>query len=226
MLCYVIIITMCYHRRTIRLNGFDYSNNGYYFVTICTKNRKNIFGEIVGARRDSPFNKNEILKIKLNKNGKIVNDIWKTLPDHNNVILDEFCIMPNHVHFVLGINNNQLKQNDLIKINDGVLGNGALDNKCGVIGNENGAMGINNKGESRLAPTTTQLGLVIGMFKTECTKQINKLNKTPGIQLFQRNYYEHIIRNEKEYLRIKEYIRLNPEMWWRDRNNLEGDLKI
>ncbi len=134
--------------------------------------------------------------MKLNQNGIIVNNIWKTLPDHNNVILDEFCIMPNHIHFILIIKNNGF-------INKGVL--------------------KNNKGESRLAPTKIKtLGWIIGMFKTECTKQINKLNKTPGIKLFQRNYYERIIRNEKEYLKIKEYIKLNSTMWERDRNNLEN----
>jgi REP element-mobilizing transposase RayT len=200
-----------YNRHSIRLNNFDYSNNGYYFVTICAHYRNNVFGEIVGARRDAPLiNKNKsplinennnplkinkdnifgnesndnLPKIKLNQNGKIINEIWKTLPNHHNVILDEFCIMPNHIHFILIIKNN-LNENN----------NGALEN--------------NNKGASRRAPT--QLGFVIGMFKTETTKQINKLNQTPGIQLWQRNYYEHIIRNEKEYLRIKEYIRGNPK---------------
>lgn len=170
---------MEYHRRSIRLDGFNYSENGYYFVTICAGNRGNVFGEIVGARRDSPKS------IKLNQNGKIINDVWKTLPEHNDVILDEFVIMPDHVHFILIIN---YKNNLLIK-NDGELIK-------------------TNMGASRRAPT---LGFIVGMFKTECTKQINKLNKTPGIQLWQRNYYERIIRNEKEYLMIKEYIKDNPK---------------
>lgn len=204
---------MKYHRRSIRLNDFDYSKNGYYFVTICAHYRNNVFGEIVGARRDAPLinknklplinennnplkiNKNNIFgnesndnlpKIKLNQNGKIINEIWKTLPDHHDVILDEFIIMPDHIHFILVIKNN-LNENN----------NGALEN--------------NTKGASRRAPTLKlTLGFVIGMFKTECTKRINKLNETPGIQIFQRNYYEHIIKNEKEYLRIKKYIKDNP----------------
>jgi REP element-mobilizing transposase RayT len=204
---------MYFNRRTIRLENFDYSNNGYYFVTICAQNRKNIFGEIVGARRDSPLidnklsliNKNNNLsKMKLNSNGKIIKFVWKTLPDHYDVILDEFCIMPNHIHFILGIKNN-LNENN----------NGVLENNNGVLEN-------NTKGASRRAPT--RLGFVIGMFKTECAKRINKLNETLGIQIFQRNYYEHIIRNEKEYLRTKKYIKLNPEMWYRDRNNFSKTL--
>ena len=186
------------HRRSIRLKGYDYSMGGYYFVTICTLGRKMMFGEIVGfgenvgARRDAPFNnKTEMV---LNENGKIVFDVWKTLPEHHDVILDEICIMPNHVHLILVIKNNN---------------QGALEN--------------NNQGASRRAPT---LGWMVGMFKTECTKQINKLNKTPGVQLFQRNYYERIIRNEKKYFKIKNYIKMNPKMWPGDRNNLNFKLKI
>jgi REP element-mobilizing transposase RayT len=178
---------------SIRLKGYNYSQDWFYFVTICAKNRGNFFGEIVGARRDAPLiNKNNIFgnesndnlfEIKLNQNGKIINDIWKTLPDHNNVILDEFIIMPDHIHFILVIKNNNYKLNTI-------------------------------KGASRRAPTIKTiptLGFIVGMFKTECTKQINKLNKTPGIPLWQRNYYERIIKNEKEYLMIKKYIKDNPK---------------
>ena len=221
---------MDYHRRSIRLKGYNYSENWYYFVTICSQNRGNVFGEIVGARRDSPKS------IKLNKNGKIINNVWKTLPEHNNVILDEFIIMPDHVHFILVINNklikngglknenfeldnnklndkNRLKIGNELKIGD-ELKNGnelKINNKGGLDDNEgeldNKGVFDENKGASRRAPT---LGFIVGMFKTECTKQINKLNKTPGIQLWQRNYYERIIRNEKEYLMIREYIKENP----------------
>ncbi len=192
---------MKYHRKSIRLNDYDYSSNGYYFVTVCANWKGNVFGEIVGARRDAPIiNKNNNLpinnknynssminennnhlcnieinksvEIKLNQNGKIIKNVWKTLPNHHNVILDEFIVMPDHVHFILAI------KNDI------------------------------NQGVSRRAPT--HLGFIIGMFKTECTKQISKLNKTLGIRIFQRNYYERIIRNEKEYLIYKKYIRDNP----------------
>lgn len=224
---------MYFNRRSIRLNYFDYSNNGYYFVTICTQNRKNIFGEIVGARRDSPLINNKLSlinkklsKMELNSNGKIIKLVWKTLPNHHDVILDEFCIMPNHVHMILIIKNNKLNINDKLLNNDGLkINKDDLGNYNNNLNNNNGDLKNNTKGASRRivegasrrAPT--QLGFVIGMFKTECTKRINKLDKKSGIQLFQRNYYEHIIRNEKEYLRIKKYIKLNPKMWYRDRNN-------
>lgn len=85
-----------YNRRSIRLKGFDYCSERYYFVTIVSKARENIFGKIVGARRDAP-------KIKLNKNGRIIREIWYTLPEHHEIELDEFVIMPNHVHMILKI---------------------------------------------------------------------------------------------------------------------------
>jgi len=83
---------------------------------------------------------------------------------------------------------------------------------------------LNITGRSRPTPTYKStfkptLGFIVGMFKTECTAQINKLRNTPGQKIFQRNYYEHIIRNENDLNKIREYIINNPLMWERDRNN-------
>jgi REP element-mobilizing transposase RayT len=78
-------------RHSIRLKGFDYSSKGYYFVTICTHNRKCVFGAITDNI------------MHLNQNGEIVASIWNSLPNHHSVQLDEFQIMPNHIHFVVGI---------------------------------------------------------------------------------------------------------------------------
>lgn len=170
-------------RKNIRLKGYDYSQSGYYFVTICTENRECLFGDIVGARRDTPT------YMELNPMGKIIENIWESLPKHHPVELDIFQIMPNHVHFILRI----------------ISDTSQTGRSCPLI-----------TGASRRAPT---LGWIIGMFKTECTKQINMVNKTPGCQIFQRNYYERIIRDEEEYIKIKTYIKQNPMMWGRDRNN-------
>ena len=162
------------HRHSIRLKKYDYSQSGLYFVTICTQNRECIFGNIinnnVGVGRDRP------ISMILNQYGKIIENVWESLPNHHSVELDVFQIMPNHVHFILHI----------------VLG------------------------ASRRAPTT--LGFIVGMFKTECTKQINKLRNTPGQKIFQRNYYEHIIQNENELIKIRQYIKTNPLFWNQDIN--------
>ncbi len=81
-----------HHRRSIRLNGYDYSQPGNYFITMCTQNRECIFGEIDNG------------KMKLNDIGQIVEDTWNDLPNHNlNILLDSFIIMPNHVHGILRI---------------------------------------------------------------------------------------------------------------------------
>ena len=163
------------NRQSIRLKNYDYSQSGLYYVTICTKNRENLFGDInnnnVGVGRDRP------VSMILNQYGKIIKNVWESLPDHHPVELDAFQIMPNHIHFILHI----------------VLG------------------------ASRRAPTT--LGFIVGMFKKECTKQINKLRNTPGQKTFQRNYYEHIIRAENDLNKIRKYVINNPSMWERDRNN-------
>jgi len=78
-------------RKSIRLRDYDYANDGWYYITICTQNRKCLFGEIKNG------------KMKLNDCGKMVDDVWQSLPDHHPVILDVFQIMPNHVHFIIQI---------------------------------------------------------------------------------------------------------------------------
>lgn len=149
---------MIKNRQSIRLKNYDYSQSGLYFMTICTQNRECLFGDIIGHP----------VSMILNQYGKIIENVWESLPDHHSVELDVFQIMPNHVHFILHI----------------VLG------------------------ASRRAPT--MLGFIVGMFKTECTKQINKLRNTHGQKIFQRNYYERIIRTENDLNKIREYIKLNP----------------
>ena len=178
-------------RKQIRLKNYDYSKSGLYFVTICTQNREYLFGNIVnhhvGVGRDRPplIGRDRPVSMILNQYGKIIKNVWESLPNHHPVELDVFQIMPNHVHFILHI----------------ILG----------------ASRLNVLGASRRAPTGT-LGFIVGMFKTECTGQINKLRNAPGQKIFQRNYYEHIIRNETELNKIREYIKNNPLFWNQDIN--------
>jgi REP element-mobilizing transposase RayT len=146
-----------HHRRSIRLKDFDYSFPGAYFVTIVTCNRSNLFGEM----------ENEI--VNLNQTGKLVCNEWLRLQTRfPGVEIDEFVIMPNHLH--------------------------------GVI--------IMNPSESK--PT---LGSIVGSFKSSTSRLINALQKIKGIPVWQRNYYEHIIRNKEDLNRIREYIANNPSQW-------------
>ena len=163
-----------HHRRSIRLPGYDYSQDGWYFVTICEQARKCLFGEITNA------------KIQLYEYGRIVEECWKSLArQFKDVYLDEYVLMPNHLH--------------------------------GII--------IIRKGGSRTAPTSKTpernkpLGRIVGAFKTVSTKRINIIQKTPGSALWQRNYYEHIIRSEDELNHFRQYINDNPANWQTDREN-------
>jgi REP element-mobilizing transposase RayT len=163
-----------HHRRSIRLRGFDYSQPGWYFVTMLCPNRECVFGEI----KDGEMQKNIF--------GEIVNTEWlKTETLRVNVVLDEYVIMPNHFHGILGIvfqDEDKMVKHDTINP------------------------------EFRLK--SNSLGSILGQFKSVVTKQINK-NGRPDFK-WHRNYYEHIIRDEKDMNRIRKYIIENPARWQED----------
>ena len=207
---------MDYNRRSIRLNGFDYSNNGYYFVTVCVQNKLKIFCNLNNKRADTsvrpyiesnqiicPYIKSEYL----NNIGLMVDYWFNEISNHfENVILDEYVIMPDHIHFILMIKCNRQTPHKLSPN----IPNVGVDRCVDPI--------INKK----------TLGNIIQWFKTMTTNEYIKnvkIKNWPRFdkRLWQRDYYERIIRNEKEYLRIKEYIRSNPKMWGRDKNNIENN---
>jgi REP element-mobilizing transposase RayT len=162
-----------HHRRSIRLQGYDYSQAGAYFVTIATWQREMLFGETVDG------------DMQLNDFGKIVSEKWQWLEtQYEYVELGAWVVRPNHFHGILLIHDR-------------------------------------GRGGSRPAPTPPikPLGGLIGAFKTVSTKQINLLRDTEGQVVWQRNYYEHIIRNEPEMDRISRYIESNPLRWADDDEN-------
>ncbi len=166
-----------HHRRSIRLKGYDYTRPGAYFITICTQNRECLFGEVVKGR------------MVLNELGRIVEWTWHDLPNHlPHIRLDEFVIMPNHVHGIVWI------------VDDGAVAVGA---------------------GSEPAPTASfrRHGLpeIVRQFKTFSARRINAHRGTRGTRVWQRNYYEHIIRNRAALDRIRWYIRMNPRRWDGDR---------
>lgn len=161
-----------HHRRSIRLKEYNYSRNGWYFITICSYDKKCIFGKIVHE------------SVELTRIGKIVNVFWYEIPNHfKNAQLDTFIVMPYHIHGIIVI----------------------TDDCTGVV------------------PTPKRiLGQIVVYYKYQTTKIINKMNKTTGSQLWQRNYYEHIIRNIDDLNKIREYIIQNPLKWALDRENPEN----
>lgn len=175
-----------YRIKSIRLSYWDYSQPGSYFITICTKNRKEYFGYI----------NNEIMC--LNKYGNITyQEIHKTQIIRKNVTIDEFVVMPNHIHILLEINNALSIRRDEATPR---LYVGKYPNM------------------SKISSKSNSLSSIIGSLKSIITKRIHQ-NGLINFQ-WQSRFYEHIIRDEEDFYRIKEYIRNNPLFWYKNRNNL------
>ena len=171
-------------RKSIRLKKYDYSQSGWYYITICTQDRECILGNIVNG------------KMVLNKQGNIIQNVWQSLPKHHPVGLDVYQIMPNHLHGMMVITNFHHRRGLIHQTRDVIHQTRQFGQWMGMINH---------------APT---LGHIIRYFKAKTSRLTN-------MKLWQRNYYEHIVRNETELEKIREYITLNPTMWDRDRNNLE-----
>jgi len=200
------------NRRSIRLPGYDYSQTGAYFVTICTKDRECLFGDIVNR------------EMSLNDAGRMVDKWYGELENKfTDIKCDEYIVMPNHFHAII-----QNVGADLcVCPNGNRVGTTMGENVAGKrVAGENVA-GENVAGEHIGSP----LQGVIQWFKTMTTNEYMRGVKQHGWppfpgKLWQRNYYEHIIRNENEMARIREYIMNNPAQWATDRENPRGVTSI
>jgi putative transposase len=170
-----------HHRRSIRLQGHDYSSPGAYFITICTRNRICWFGEVVDR------------EMQLNDWGRCVRSVWQTLPRHfGELTLDEFVVMPNHVHGILVLSRGEAFLNPISQSYSA------------------------NVNASPLPPCGTKPGSIAAIvqnFKSVSTRRINRMAGMSGRSIWQRNYYEHIIRNENALQQIRQYIASNPASW-------------
>ena len=174
--------TDIHHRRSIRLKGYDYSQAGLYFITLCTQNRLHLFGEIINDVRGTTI-------CALNTYGQIAEREWiRTSEMRPDIHLDVFVIMPNHIHGIIEITRR---------------------------GTMHRAPATAPTVEQFGKPTSNTIPTIIRGYKSSVTKQINILRDHPGVSVWQRNYYEHIIRDEKSYYKIAEYIQTNP-LKWRD----------
>ena len=162
-----------HHRRSIRLKGYDYSQAGLYFITICTQDKLHLFGEITND------------EMILNDAGITIEKWWNKLKNKfPNIELDEFIVMPNHFHGIIQINNtNPIPVGaDLRVCHDNT---GELD------------VGEHIKGEHTGSPLHTMIQWFKTMSTNEYIRNVKNNNWTPfNKKLWQRNYYEHIIRNE------------------------------
>jgi putative transposase len=164
------------HRRSLRLRYYNYANPGAYFVTICTKDRIPLLGDIIEG------------DMRLSDCGRIVDQEWKiSAKIRREITLDAFVLMPNHIHGIIFINESDV----------GATGGSPV----------------------RSGPRQHSLASFLSGFKSVTTKRINDSRQTPGTPVWQRNYYEHVIRNEDSLHRIREYIATNPQRWDSDREN-------
>ncbi|MCR4276629.1 MAG: hypothetical protein NUV87_00715 [Candidatus Roizmanbacteria bacterium] len=192
-------------RKQIRLKKYDYSDVGWYFVTICTKEKKEYFGEVVNN------------KMALNGNGLLIKSNWENLINKFKIELDEFVIMPNHVHGIVIIRQSNVVGVSFMKPSN--LDNHELNIKTKmIISKTNYHMELLNNKKGLINQTPT-IGLIIRYFKSKCSYELHKNGMINA--LWQRNYYEHIIRNESDLFRIRQYMRDNPKNWETDRNNSE-----
>ncbi len=171
----------------MRLPDHDYSQPGVYFITVVTRGRECLFGEIKDG------------EMRLNDAGQIVWDVWNSLPArYPQIALGAAVVMPNHFH-----------GNVIIPV-------GAIPVR---------AVPVRAIHESPLRERRRMtLPLVVGYFKMNSAKRINEILGAQGIPVWQRNYYEHIIRDDEEYNRIHLYIEANVDNWATDDENTAKSL--
>jgi len=182
-----------HHRRSIRLKGYNYTQAGAYFVTLCAWQRECLFGEILGG------------EMQLNDYGRVLEEEWlRTAEVRPNVDLDAFVIMPNHLHGVIVICD-QCRRGE------------PLARPYGPYRPCRPTAPAAPTGTVRIVAGS--LGAIIGQIKSITTKRINALRNAPGQPVWQRNYHEHIIHSETALNNIRQYIAHNPMLWIEDEEN-------
>jgi putative transposase len=176
-----------HHRHSLRLIGYDYSQAGAYFVTICTQGKKCLFGEIIDG------------EMRLSESGQGARLEWlKTAVLRPDTALDEFSIMPNHIHGIIILRGMGI---------EGPVCRGTA--RCAQ------EPMINNFGQL----LNNSIPAIVRAYKSAVTKLVNELRGTSGVPVWQRNYYEHIIRNEEDLNNVRQYIEYNPAKWAEDVEN-------
>lgn len=185
------------HRRSIRLPNYDYSQPGAYYVTIITWHRECIFGEVVDG------------EMMLNNAGEIVYWEWLELPKRLRFIeLGAFVVMPNHLHGIL-----------IFHANVGATRKGLTNTLSGDVSLPPvNIEGIDGSPLPR-GPKPASLGAILAQFKSRATKRLWKIPSSKGTPIWQRNYYEHIIRDENDLQNKTDYIEANPMLWDEDDEN-------
>jgi REP element-mobilizing transposase RayT len=215
----------------MRLKDYDYSQPGFYYITICTQDRSERFGNVVDS------------EMILNNAGEMFDAEWNRIPErYGHVVLDVYQIMPNHMHGILEIRRRGvvsapsriIDKPVLIDIGDEPIAPSSMNGDNPRKNNEDPGemnqtldMETENTDDpgTRVGAETTPLqspptlGQIIGGFKYQASKTINEMDGTPGRKILQRGFHDHIIRTEDELNRIRKYIEDNPKNWETDKNN-------
>jgi putative transposase len=191
-----------HHRRSIRLQGYNYRQGGAYFITIVTYVRECTLGQVKDGM------------MALSAYGSISEQSWRSLPRHfTNIELDAFIVMPNHIHGIVfiygGTSSWAERQGEAFGAKDG--------NTSLKAPNASPLHGTARRASKGTTPGS--LGAIVQSFKSTSTRRINKVRKNPGTPFWQRNYYEHVIRNEDDLNNIRQYILHNPAQWLKDDEN-------
>jgi len=187
-----------HHRRSIRIPEHDYTQPGAYFVTICTWQRQGILGEIKEGQ------------MRLSEWGQVAAECWAAIPVHfARVVLDEWVIMPNHMHGILIITDST-NPPDV-----GARQCRAPTSQCRAPTTTPAPPAVEQFGH----PVPGSIPTIIRSFKSIVTRRINSMRVVTTPPIWQRNYYEHIVRNDRALSAIRRYIIANPLRWALDRDN-------
>ena len=182
-----------YGRQSSRLHGYDYAQPGGYFITICTHNRACVFGDVVDGH------------MQLSNCGRIVSEEWiRTGEIRENIELDTFVVMPNHFHAIALI----------VEEHSGTVRHASTWTPV-----VDSSVGATCRSPIPKGPAARSIAAVIAGFKSATATRINQLRGTSGARVWQRGYYEHVIRNEADLQEIREYIANNPLEWDLDEDN-------
>lgn len=192
-----------HHRRSVRLAGYDYSQAGAYFVTIVARGRECLFGDVVGA------------EMRVNEYGEIARACWlATITHFPDIELDEFIVMPNHIHGIIAIvgatHASPSSRTDASHTDNNVKTPWATH-----------ASPLPPR-LSPHGPSRRSVGAIVGSYKSAVTRRVNALRGISGAAVWQRNYHDRIIRDDDELNRTREYIEINPARWAEDEENPHG----
>jgi putative transposase len=206
-----------HHRKSIRLEGYDYSQAGMYYVTICAKDRKHLLGTVADGR------------VYYSEWGRLVQDCWLAIPQHfDTAELDECVVMPNHVHGII-VHRGNRGNNDLGGRQEGTACRAPTKSGARHLVSQSGLPAFRERRAWCMAPQDElrfsrpiagNVATIVRSFKSAATRAVRQAMRDSAISLWQRDYYERIIRGESELNSARRYIRENPKNWLEDKENV------